>query len=744
MRKLMIFTIGFAAACGLGALLLPEAVPLWLGFFLLAGGLLLLVPENRALKISGILLMGFGVGLSWFAGYQLWKLEPAKGYDGLYKELTIEVTKFRTDSSDGNSVYGCTELDGAQWDLVTYVYGDAALSPGDLLKGEFLLVASTGRDGAGDYYASNGIQLIAYPKGKLVHEPVEAVPQRYFPQVLRKNALDLMERLFPEDTRGFAQALLLGKTGSLTNAQNQDLRQSGISHVVAVSGLHVSILFSMIYGLCFRRRLLTALLGFPALLIFGAVAGFSPSVVRACTMQALMLLSILINREYDTPTALAFSVLVLLGINPLCIRSVSFQLSVGAVMGIQLFSRRLHDYLLSEKRLGPAKGKGIRARLIRWLVSGVSVTIGALIVTVPLTAWHFSSISLVSVLTNLLVLSVTTWAFYGILAAGILGLLFWPLGVAVAQCTSWLIRYILVAAAFCADLPLAQVSTKDPYILVWTVFTYGLLLILLLSKKKHPWVVGAMITAGLAAAVAFSAFARSRLDYRLTVLDVGQGQCILYFSGDDAYMVDCGGNPAAPTRAIEELRLQGVDRLTGLVVTHMDGDHTSGIPEFLELMEVDTVYLPYTQQEEARELLTAIDSEIYWVYRNTQLHCGKGSVTIFPGEAGTSDNESSLCVLFQTEKCDILIMADRDLAGEAYLLKTADLPDLDILVVGHHGAEDSTGPDLLRKTAPEIAVISVGRNNRFGHPDQPLLDRLELYGCQILRTDQDGTCTFGR
>jgi competence protein ComEC len=108
------------------------------------------------------------------------------------------------------------------------------------------------------------------------------------------------------------------------------------------------------------------------------------------------------------------------------------------------------------------------------------------------------------------------------------------------------------------------------------------------------------------------------------------------------------------------------------------------------------------------------------------------------------DNENSLCVLFDTEKCDILITGDLDGFGERMLLRTANIPDVDVLIAGHHGSKNSTTQPLLEVTRPQVVVISAGENNPYGHPAQELLDRLEEYGCIVFRTDRDGTITIRR
>ena len=117
-------------------------------------------------------------------------------------------------------------------------------------------------------------------------------------------------------------------------------------------------------------------------------------------------------------------------------------------------------------------------------------------------------------------------------------------------------------------------------------------------------------------------------------------------------------------------------------------------------------------------------------------------VILYPSQTKKSGNESGMCVLFQTEECDILITGDRNAAGERELLSYANLPDLEILMAGHHGSKNATSLELLHATKPEIVVISVGEDNSYGHPAQELLRRLKQFGCSIWRTDLDKTITF--
>ena len=184
---------------------------------------------------------------------------------------------------------------------------------------------------------------------------------------------------------------------------------------------------------------------------------------------------------------------------------------------------------------------------------------------------------------------------------------------------------------------------------------------------------------------------------------------------------------------------QGIFRLDGLIITHYDTDHAGGAEQLLSRIPADRIYLPvFSGESEIRDWLTAkYRDKICWVDSGYKLK--SANITIFSSENSEHENDCGLCVLFQPENCDILITGDRTAAGEQALLESADLPDLEILIAGHHGSSTSTSWALLQRTRPEVVIISVSADNRYGHPDRETLGRLELFGCQIYRTDLEGT-----
>jgi competence protein ComEC len=592
------------------------------------------------------------------------------------------------------------------------------------------------------FHSGNRIFLLAYPKGDCTVIPAETTNMKYLPAMVRQKVSQLMEQLLPEDVAPFLKALLLGDTSGMDYGVQTDLSVSGIRHVVAVSGLHVSILMTLVYLFFGRNRFVTLVVGVPLLLFFAAIAGFSPSVIRACVMQALMLLSLVLNREYDPPTALSFAVLGMLVANPVVITNVGFQLSVSSVAGIFLFSTPISQWLLDGKRFGRFRGKKGLFRFLTGFCISVSVSVGAMLLTVPLTAWYFGMVNLLSVVTNLLCLWMVTFVFCGAILVCAVGAVWLPAGIFLGWLLAWPVRYILWISRAIASIPLAAVYTQSIYVVLWLILCYALLTVFLCFPDRKPGVLLSCAVLGLCLALLASWTEPMLDDYRMTVLDVGQGQCILLQSGGKNYLVDCGGDREedAADKAATTLLSQGVTRLDGLILTHYDLDHAGGAGLFLQRVPTDVLVLPqWDPMGIGTKLAENADCDVLWVSGKTEIEWPEGQITVFAGQISKTGNESGSCVLFQTEKCDILITGDQTTGGELALLATYEIPELDALVIGHHGADDATSYTLLAKTKPKIAVISVGGKNRYGMPAQPVLDRLEQYGCKIRRTDREGT-----
>lgn len=746
MRRILWFTLGFSICCVIAFYLTSGSLPFWLIPAALALGLLLLLRRHKLYKVFGLICLGVAFGTLWIWGYYSFYLQPVTVYDGETVSARIEIADYSYDTRYGCAADGKLSVRGLKYNVRIYFDEKMELKPGDSVEGQFRLglTIPVGEEES-SYYQGKGIFLLAETEGEIETQIADEIPARYFPAKLRNGIIQMLDRLFPADVLGFVRALLLGDSSLLSYQEDTAFRVSGIRHIIAVSGLHVSILFSLVYSLVGKHRYLTALICIPVLFLFAAVVGFTPSIVRACIMQTLMMIALLLKREPDPPTALAFAALVILMINPMMITSVSLQLSVGCVMGILLFSRRISTFLL--KRLGWPTGRSLRARLARWFSGSVAVTASAMAITTPLVAVYFGMVSVIGVVTNLAVLWVIPFVFYGIILACVVGAVWFPWGALIAQVISWPARYVLMASRLCASVPFGAVYTRSVYVVMWIAVCYLMFAIFLLSKKKRPFLFAGCVAACLVVTV-WAGWAEGRMDdFRMTVFDVGEGQSILIRDRGRNYLIDCGGNSPEDVADMvsETLLTQGVFTLDGIILTHYDADHAAGVPALLTRLGAKTVYLPRITDESGNRdaIIHQAGASVMWVHKNTTIETERSLITLIPAVGdGVNQNENSMCVLFQQENCDILITGDRGRTGELELLESFQLPKLELLVAGHHGADQSTSFELLRQTRPELVIFSTA--GKYGHPGEDVLYRISLFGCAYWRTDRDGTLVFRR
>lgn len=731
MRKLLWFTLGFGAACAfcaygrLHALLILPALVLLAGFF----------SGKSRLPAVILSVLGIAGGLFWFSRFESRTLQPIYALDGITKDARIHFSSYSEKTDYGIRAEGRITVEEKDCTVMVYLDEEESIEPGTVLSGPFRFrVTAPGGLKESTYYQGEGIFLLAYQADELRVTAAEPSWQDRTAE-LRQRILRILEETLPENASMFAKALLLGDTSDLDYETKTDFTVSGIRHIVAVSGLHVSILFSLSCFLSLRKRLLSALIGFPMLFLFAALTGFTPSVSRACIMSGLMLFASLLNREYDGPTALSFAGLVLLVGNPLVITSVSYQLSFASVAGIFLFSTDIRKWLLS---FGT---KGIAGKVWKYIAVSISITLGATVVTVPLCALYFGTVSLTAVLTNLLVFWVVSLIFYGLVLLCLLGNLWTAGALFLGKILSFLIHYVLLTAKIIADFPLSAVYTRSPYIIAWLVFVYLLLALFLSGRNRKPVTLSCCALLGLCIALLASWAEPLTDDMRFTVLDVGQGQCLLLQREGKTYMVDCGGSSdtEAADVAAETLLSQGISRIDALILTHYDRDHTGGVANLLSRVDAELLVLPAVYSEEKYPSVRTV-----YAARDLTLSAGDMEIHIFSSKIPVNDNENSLCILFDTKNCDILVTGDRGGFGERLLLRNAAIPDVDVLVAGHHGSKNSTCEELLTAVMPEIVCISAGKDNLFGHPSPELLERLASFGCTVYRTDLHGDITIRR
>lgn len=715
MRKLVWFTLGFAAGM-LGLTTVLWGVGIWPGLAIAAAGVLMGVCSRRSqwLGIPAAVLIGAAAAWGWVGLVQAWFYTPLRALDGQTGTAEILALDYGEETDYGQRVKGRIYIVGKGYTLTAYLKEGVQAEPGNVLKGQFQFrLTLPGGEKESSYDASSGIFLRATAKSETIVEPGQAGSLRFIPQRLAKRMKDILRFCLPGDVFPFAQSLLLGDSGELDYGTKTALTVSGIRHIIAVSGLHVGVLWLLIRRLTGNRPFLAALVGIPSVALFAALAGFTPSVCRAGLMAGLLMLAACFGREYDPLTELALAALVLLEINPFTILSAGFQLSVLSVLGILLFQKKIQRKL--ETVLNPR------------LAGPIAVTLSAMSLSTPLAAYYFGVVSLVGVVTNLLVLPLVTVIFYGVGAVCALGGVSLTVGRLLGWVLAWPIRLVLAIAKGFSRVPLAALYPCGVFHALALAGSYVLLMAYVLFQKgKLRYYVCASVCL-TAVCVFLAGWLPRQEDFRFTVLDVGQGQSLVLQSRGETMVIDCGGwsGESAADKAAEYLLSQNIYKVEALALTHYDEDHAGGAEYLLGRVKAKEMLLPEGKEDRS-------------------IPFGVGTLRLFPYTGGNLGQENSMAILFESENCVILVTGDLDLAGERRLVREGKIPRADILVVGHHGSKNATSAELLEAARPKVAVVSVGAGNPFGHPTQETLDRLEAAGAKVYRTDQSGTIVIRR
>ena len=740
MRKLAVFTGSFSLGIFLAQYLLPESwlLPAAFACLALGCGALALPWEWRRRGVVIGAALALALGYDWLYIRQVQR--PMEALADTETTVTMTLLDYADPTAYGTKAM--VRIEGLPGKAV--YYGDEALlalRPGQTVRTQVRLQSSGRiRDEGVSVFTSKGVFLLAYGRGEATFDWGTADSPRWWPARLGRAMRDRINRMIDGDAAGFLTAILTGETTGLSEGAAWDLSEAGMYHILAVSGMHCGFLLLLLRAVIgrHRRRLLA---GVTAVVLVGyaLLAGARPSMVRSCVMLVLLLAAPLFRRESDAATSLLTALFLILLANPFAAASIGLQLSFGAVAGIFWLTPRLYQALRGEKK---------RGRVFRIITSGFSTTMGALVFTMPLTAWYFGLLVLVSPLSNLLCLWAAGVVFISGLIAVFLGFLCPPLGNLLGLLPALLGRYILTVAHWLAKLPYHAVYFNNPYLKYWLAFAYLLfaLAYFLGPRTGRKYLAAAVCGAASLAVSVYLGAARYQSGLDVLALNVGQGQSILLASNGQFALTDCGSgnNWYDPGEtAVHQLRAMGCRRLDYLILTHYDADHINGAVKLLEHIPVSTLVLPELPESGSlgAAVLEAAETQgtsLRVLAETETIGLGGASLTVYPPVSGGEDNERGLTVLASTGETDLLITGDMDSATERTLLAAYDLPDIEVLVVGHHGSKYSTSDDLLDALTPETAVISVGSNS-YGHPTDETLRRLAEHSCAIYRTDMQGT-----
>ncbi len=544
----------------------------------------------------------------------------------------------------------------------------------------------------------------------------------------------------PADQRVLVPALVSGDDAGLDPGLADDFRATGLTHLLAVSGTNLTLVVGFLLVLarwCRVRGRWLLLVGALGIVGFVLLARTEPSVVRAATMGTVALLALGGNGRQRALRGLGVAVVALLLVDPGMATTVGFALSVLATAGILLLAPGIRDSL--------------HRWLPRWLAEAVAVPTAAQLACTPVVAGISGQVSLVAVGANLLVAPVVGPATVLGLLGGLLGLVWGAAGRLVGTGASWCVGWVVLVAERGADLPVAAVDwgTGPLALALLTAVTAALALGAPALLRRRSTGLLCCLLAGVVVVVRPPAYGWPPPDWVLVACDVGQGDAlVLRTAPGSAVVVDAGPEPGPVDRCLRDL---GVESVPLLVLTHFHADHVDGLEGVLHgrsVAEVGTSPLLDPPAAVATVAGLATDAGVpaapllpgrtttYGAVTLQVLWPDPGRLGPAPGDGSTA-NDASVVLLAETAGLRILLSGDVEPPAQAGLRRR--LPDLrvDVLKVPHHGSRHQD-PAWLTSLGAELALVTVGEGNDYGHPAADTLALLEGAGTTVHRTDTGG------
>jgi competence protein ComEC len=567
---------------------------------------------------------------------------------------------------------------------------------------------------------------------------------------IRKFINSQINSLHSKETSSLLRGLILADRKEIDKETKTQFINSGVVHVLAVSGLHVgfiALIFMVLFG---RFNLyLRSIFTIAGLLGFMFITGVPPSVFRATVMAVVIIAAFLTNRSTNIFNSLAIAALIILIMNPEEIYSPGFQLSFSAVIAIGII------YPMISRAISNLK---IKSKIVRYVLLFIAVSLAAQIGTLPFTLIYFGKLSVIALIVNLAVIPIIGIIISLAVTTLFLSTILPSLASYYAAANDFVTNILLTIIEFAGELSYSHIRIPGYSIYDAIIFYLFLTIFLYFIGKFKSRIAGLVLLMFTVANISlFSFFDDKKLlpDNRLSVfmIDVGQGDAFLVKfpnnktalidAGEATYYFDNGERIIIPL-----LNYLGIDKIDYGFVSHIDLDHYGGFISLILNDKIGGIYKPSfdsLQNKDVRFEKFLKDQNIPVTYYDSQLIEVGNSRAYVLVDKETSDyynlssNNSSGIIKIVFGNSAFLFIGDAEMRAEKILTDGyQDFLNVNVLKVGHHGSKTSTSDEFIEMTSPKYALISAGIKNKFGHPDETVISKLETNDTEIFRTDLSG------
>jgi competence protein ComEC len=611
------------------------------------------------------------------------------------------------------------------------------------------------------YYAADDCCISVFSsRYKILTEPGVS-----FSEASARLKEELRENLKEHMRGGSAAALsamLFGDRTDLTAQIKLDYSASGLSHILAISGMHVAVIGNFVYRMLLKARLRikpAAALSVFVVVMYCIFSGSSESTVRAAIMFAVMHIGRCCLRNYDQINALCLAGIIMLAVSPMSLFRAGFQLSFSAAGAVSctapVIKSRIEDRLKNRGRT--LDEKTLAGRVKKSVIDSVSVWIGVNLLTFPIVLYHFFEFPIYSIITNMIFVPlVQTVMILGFAGAFLSLLLPWA-----ADALLFLPDMILymqdAAGSLILKLPFSAVTVGKPqWWQILTAYFFIILFILMLRKQKtdrNRRDIRAILKTYGFLPLALIAVMHIPEGFSITALDVGQGDCIFIRNSRYVYMVDGGSSSESSIgqySILPYIRSQGITAIEGIFLTHDDADHLNGIDELLELkrqgmtgVRINRFFIPYWlgSTDEGKGIIQAAcdaGAQVFLLKAGDEISFGEVYIEVLSPEVNDAleGNEGSLVLSVGYEGFKALLTGDLEGEGEERLL--GKLGRYDCLKAAHHGSRNSGTEEFYREVSPAVCIISAPEKSIYGHPHKETLERIEEAGAKWYQTGISG------